>query len=105
MKNHEFIKRKEYIKELSKMLKVMPDFKDAVYIATRTGQEYIRVRDTLGGAEYLEVSQMELCMIFVTVALLVMGKTPKNKLDADRFEDLTIIRRLVPYFNVTDNDK
>ena len=92
-KGNEYTRKRNYTYNLNSVLSVLPDFDGIAYVHDSIGKEYIKIWDTIGGAAYFDVTQMEMAGIFHTVALAMRGLKPKNQV-----EDIDILRSLVPLF-------
>lgn len=92
-KGNEYVKRREYVTNLNLALSAFPDHEGIAYVNLTTGKEYVKIWDRIGGAVYLDVTQMDLMDVFHSVATCMRAQEPKNILT-----DITVMRSLVPLF-------
>ena len=71
--------KKEYIRKLRETMSPMQDFGGITYAGeNRTGAEYIKVWDTIGGAVFLDVTGYSLEDVLKEMARIVLRQTPKS---------------------------
>lgn len=88
-----YTKRRDYIRSLNIALAVIPDFEGIAYVNTAMGKEYVKIWDNIGGAAYLDISDMHLSDVFHSIAMSVKGQEPRNIVN-----DINVMRSLVPLF-------